>query len=347
MPPHEKQPRLQRIAKRANVSIATVSRVLNNRPNVSPENRRKVLGAYRQIYNATPPSQQPSIGLIVPDASNPFYADLTFAFERALEKHDIHLLASNSEGRVERELALAQRFKGLGVKGLIFISSSSSSEALLPFIADGDPVLVLDRRVGSGNLDFVAVNSQRGTRTAVDYLVQYGHRRIGYLRGLEGTASAKERFQSFREAMARNGLTLAPDHILQGEWDPESGARAAEQLLKLDAASRPTAILAGNDLMAIGLMHRLQRAGWELPKQLSVIGFDDIKWSAWVTPALTTIAQPVNDLVYESVRLLMRRIEGARDPQAAQPEPAVVEVEPALISRASVTAAPVTASDEE
>jgi LacI family transcriptional regulator len=324
---------------RLGVSEATVSRVMNNSPNVAPAMRKRVLDDYVDLYNSVPLATQSMVGMIVPDFSNPFFAQLAFTFERALEESNQHLLVSSSEGRYERELLLLQRFRSIGVQGVIFISSGDSSESLQSLVADGEPVLVLDRRLVAGNVDFVTTNSRKATLAAVDYLRNKGHSRVGYLRGLPGTETARERFASFQTAMKQAGLELSSNWTFKGDYTEGSGVDCAEKLVAMRKADRPTALLAGNDLMAIGLMQRLQQEQWVLPKELSVIGFDDISFSRWSSPALTTIAQPIEKLVLESIRLLTRRMRAMSEPGRPRPNPEEVQIEPTLVHRKSVAQA--------
>ena len=329
---------MKAVALQAGVSIATVSRVLNNKENVSEDTRKKVIEAMRNIGYLRP--QKDVIGLIVPDASNPFFAQLGFAFEQALEnnKPRKHLLISSSDGRTDRELEIVEQFKQFGIEGLIYISSGKSSETLLTLLVDRQiPTVVFDRRILTGSLDFVTVNSKQGTLTAVDYLVVHGHERIAYLCGLEGTETAKERYESFREAMGRNNIEIIEDWIFSGDYTPLSGRKCAERLIQIPESYRPTALLAANDLMAIGVMQRLQQEGWGLPKMLSVIGFDNIEWSEWCYPSLTTIAQPTAKLVLKTLELLMWRIKERNERKEVRSSPRHFEIEPVLIQRGSVT----------
>ncbi len=330
-----KRLKFQDVAARARVSPATVSRVVHGRTNVATDTKNRVLAAMREIGFSP---DMIVVGLIVPDSSNPYFSDLCFRFEHVLEDMGAHLLVSSSEGRIERELKLVQRFRDLGVQGLIYTSSGQGSDGILNLIAtDPFPVLVFDRRLPAGNLDTVMVNSRHGTLCAVDYLHTYGHERISYIKGLEGTETATERFNSFRDAMARNRLALKEDWIFEGNYTPASGRECAERLIQMSPNESPTAVLAANDLMAIGLMQRLQQDGWVLPRELSIIGFDDIGWSQWVYPALTTIAQPVDELVHEASRLLLRRIKDSESNEDPRRSPDTVQIKPKLIPRASVS----------
>lgn len=327
-----RKPKIQDLADRARVSPATVSRVINGRPHVSREKQERVVQAMKAMGF---PQEKALIALIVPDSSNPFFSDLAFAFEHVLEEYDAHLLVSSSEGRLDRELELVHRFRELKVRGLIYTSTGSGAGPILEMIAEGFPVVVFDRRILSGNLDTVTVNSRHGTQCAVDYLFASGHRKIGYIKGLEGTETANERYESYCEAMSQNRLDPGR-WIFEGDYTLASGRSCAERLIEMDQLSRPTAILAANDLMAIGLMQRLQQEGWSLPRNLSVIGFDDIQWSQWVHPALTTIAQPISKLVREAASKLMKRAQEFDTGAHPRRRPETIEISPKLIPRESV-----------
>jgi DNA-binding LacI/PurR family transcriptional regulator len=329
--------KMMAVALEAGVSMATVSRVLNNSDGVTDDKRKLVLEAVRNTGYVK--SQRNLIGLIVPDAPNPFFSQLGFKFEQALESDNPrkYLITLCSEGRIDKEMEQIEMLKQFGVEGLIYISSGKSSEVLLNLSTSTlMPTIVFDRKLSNKNFDFVAVDSRQGTIEAVDYLVSHGHNRIAYLKGREDTESAKERFASFLGAMAKNQLGVNPDWIYSGDYTFPSGRTCAEFLLRLPESNRPSALLAANDVMAIAAMQRLQEAGWDLPTQFSIVGFDDIEWSKWCYPALTTIAQPIARMVLEALTLLKKRIiqkTAGEEPS----DPVEVEIKPTLIPRGSVT----------
>lgn len=328
------QIRLRHISRRAGVSTATVSRVLNNKPNVSDESRKAVLDAIGELGGGRPPSKK--IGLIIPNTSNPYFSQLAYVFERELEiSEDASVLVVSSDDNARRELALLQRLKGLDVDGLIYISSGGTSGTIPALIAEGDlPVVVFDRRVRAGNLDFVTVDSRPGISKAVDYLQAFGHSEIAYLNGLEHTETAISRFESFRDSMGRNGMDINEEWIFEGDYLPESGVRCASRILAMGKENAPTAIICANDLMAIGLMQRLQQGGWKIPKHISVVGFDGIQDGKWYYPSLTTIEQPVEQMVTEAVRLLRKRLDNKHKVPI---ENEFVSLDPRLIPRDSVS----------
>lgn len=322
--------KLATVAAKARVSTATVSRVLNNKGTVAPDTRERVISVLRE-HHLSPAGKL--VGLLVPDSSNPFFAQLAFAFEREFELADVLVVVSSSEGKVERELEKLNRLKSINVDGLIFVSAGYSADTLPALVADrATPVLVFDRYLPVGNLDSVTVDSIEGTQLAVDYLVAYGHSKIGYLKGLPGTQTAEEREASYRAAMKKGSMEVNEDWVYPGDYTLAAGRVCAERLLSVDRQARPTAVLTANDVMAIGLLQRLQEERLQVPAELSVVGFDNILWGEWTTPALTTIAQPIHEMVHEAARLLLHRMAS----KAAVPEPKHLRIRPTLIPRRSV-----------
>lgn len=330
----DNKPTAADIAALANVSPATVSRVINNRPNVSTATRERVMGIMRQFGYGL--ASNGLIGLIIPDSSNPYFANLVFTFQDQLDKLGAHVIIGSSEGRADKELALVNKFKGLGLKGVIYVCGGRPGQMVLQALADDNvPVLLFDRRMEDGNLDFVAVDSRVGMLRAVDYLVSLGHRRIGHLKGLEGTRTAIDRYEAFGDALARNRIDVVERWIWDGDYSFAAGRSCAELLLELDPGDRPSAVVAGNDAMAIGLVQRLQQQGWSLPADLSVIGFDNIAIGDWIHPRLTTVEQPVDVLAWNAIALLMERIRHHELRPDVPLEPKLREVQPMLIPRDS------------
>jgi LacI family transcriptional regulator len=321
------------IADLASVSPATVCRVIHHHPNVKSETRERVLRALR--HSGYGIASKDLIGLIIPDASIPYFTNLGFVFQEQLDKLGAHVIMASSEGRADRELALVNQFKGLGLKGLVYITGGEPNDTVLQALADENvPVIVFDRRVQAGNLDFVAVDSCEGMLRAVDYLVTLGHERIGHLKGQPATRTAKDRYEAFHDAMGRNRLEVDKRWVWEGDYRFASGRACAEMLLH-GGRALPTAIVAANDAMAIGLMQRLQQEGWVLPRDLSIVGFDNIEISAWVYPSLTTVEQPVRELAYHAIGALMKRIRHHELHPHEPLEPTLRTIEPMLIPRGS------------
>ena len=310
------QPRLKDIARLAYVSEATVSRVINNRRGVSPEVRRRVQVAMQTLGFRL--SRHGLVGLIIPDRTN-YFVDLGLIFGDRLSQLELQVITASTDGSEPRELDLVNQFVSIGLRAVVYIAAGEPRLPVLQALDRAEmPTVVFDRkRLDDDDHDAVCTDNVDGMRRAVDYLVARGHERIGYLGGREGTPTAIEREAGFRQALEHHHLVVQRGWMWPGNYRPGSGLRCADHLLH-DCDDPPSAIVCANDLMAIGLMHRLQEGGWLLPEQLSVIGFDNIDAGRWCSPALTSVDQKVHELVDATVGLLSDRM---RDGPAADGKP--------------------------
>jgi LacI family transcriptional regulator len=334
-----KKPSQRTIAQQAGVSFATVSRVLSNSPRVSEHTRQRVLKIVHDMGHGTRPKYM--VGLIIPDAKNPYFTDLAFAFSEELAKRSGAAVVMSSDGLLARELVTIEYMKSMNLDAIVFVPASDGSDAVVRLASDvNTPLLVLDREPSVGFVDFIASEYATPIRVAIDYLRAYGHTEIGCLCGPLETHTGRDRRDAFVEAMELNNLPVLDQFFYPGRYDLISGRQCAETLLASEDAKLPTAIFACNDLMAIGLMQRLQEAGWRLPERLSVIGFDNIEWSDWTYPTLSTIGQKVSYLAREAVERIVVRInerEQATRVDLLVREPVRRTLPADFIPRASVT----------
>lgn len=320
------------------MSEATVSRVFNKPLLVKDETRVRVVEATRRLGFGLPSLQ--TLGLIVPDASNPFFSQLVYYFERELARHGTQVVSASSDGQTDREIEIIERFRGMGVEGILYTPSRSSGDAIVELVSRGDvPVLAFDRQIAAGNLDCVTTAARSATQMMIDYLYNLGHRRFAYIKGAEDTATAQDRYEAVMEGLARNGLTLDSSLVYPGNYRFSAGRDYGEAYLHVSETDRPTAVIAANDVMAIGFIQRVQEAGVRVPVDVSVAGFDGIEYGTWYSPSLTTIVQPVRRLVHEATRLILERIEQTRRGDVVPP-PKTVPVEPRFVVRDSVGPAP-------
>jgi LacI family transcriptional regulator len=200
------------------------------------------------------------------------------------------------------------------------------------------PIIVMDdRTVKSSNLDIVTCDNSYGVQKAIDYLSALGHREIGFMKG-STTTTARDRSTAFIEGMKRLGLATREEYIFPGDYTVSSGRKVAETLLNMDPLNRPTAILASNDMMAIGLLDSPKNQGVRIPEDMSIIGYDDISFCELISPRLTTVRQPIDEMAKEAVNLLFRRIN-MRQPTGEYPlvEPINRELRPIFVERESCT----------
>lgn len=304
------------VARAAGVSIATVSRVINNAPHaVGQSTRRRVLRAIRDLDfrpNALARNLQrkrtQSLGLIIPDISNPYYAEIARGIEDVASQHGYTLFTCNTDRKVEKMSHYVATLREKQVDGIIIGGGGTWGRQHFAALRDRGVKAVLIGRYGV-NLPAIRVDNVKGAWEAATHLLQLGHRRIAVLAGPKSSTTTADRLAGYRKAFAEHGLRLPADWCLYGDLRPESGLRATEHLLA--ARRRPTGILAINDQMAIGAMRALLRRGVEVPQQVSVVGFDNIALASFVTPALTTMALPLYRMGAAATEIMLRLLAGA------------------------------------
>jgi LacI family repressor for deo operon, udp, cdd, tsx, nupC, and nupG len=316
MVPIRKTPTIQDVAREANVSAATVSRVLSSPERVSKITRERVLAAVsatgytiNQAARSLRLRNARTILMAAPNIGNPYYSTILDAVIRAGSERGYSILvATRIGGDPDRWLAdylHSNRADGLllfdGSLDTFGINARNEEGPNLPLVAAYDEIP--DPRVNS-----VLIDNRAAAARATRHLIGLGHRQIGHLMSPSRNKSFHERRLGFEQAMREAGLPIRPEWMMQGDHTLATGIAAGEQLLAL--RERPTAMFCGNDEMAIGLIHRLRLAGLDCPRDLSVIGFDDIAVAAYAAPPLTTMRQPREDIGRFATNTLIDIIEG-------------------------------------
>jgi LacI family transcriptional regulator len=309
--------RLKDIADQAGVSVATVSRVLNGRPDVRDETREAVLAAARaqgplaesRLRRRRRPERTGLAGVTLPVINSDYYATMLNAIAESLYAIDMRLVACPSAELHDREHSLLDVLADGTTDGGILILPFESPEELEALRRRGYPFVVLDTRgpVPDG-IPTVSASHASGAQVAVEHLLELGHRRIAAITGHPVLAATSGRLAGYRAALAAHGL-LVPDELLrQGVHTLDSGHTAAAELL--DLAEPPTAIFAFNDWMAIGAVHAALERGLRVPEDISVVGFDDADAAKVVRPHLTTVRQPIEEMARLAVTMLRGLLEG-------------------------------------
>lgn len=325
------------VARLASVSVTTVSHVLNGTRYVEPETEERVRRAVEQLgyrpnllARGLRRRETATIGLLIPDNSNPFFAEVARVIEDAGFAAGYSVILCNSDLSEEKQARYVDVLLAKQVDGLILISSGFGPARLERILGARVPVVIVDRELSGVPVDQVIVDNDQGGCFAGEYLVRLGHRRIGCIAGPSDITPSAGRLTGFRRALSAAGVELALDAIVRGDGRYASGDDAMAELIRRDLGL--TAVFAHNDLMAIGALSALRRAGLRAPEDISVIGFDNILQAAAMAPALTTIAQPVVELGQVSMRLLLDQI-------AQQPEqPSRVVLPTILVERESCRA---------
>lgn len=324
------------VAKRAGVSIGSVSAVVNERAVTSPQLRERVLAAIEEL-GYTPHAgarslkmgRTRSMGLLVPDIINPHFAALASAIEKASERSGYTLSFGNTLGDLDKEARNLELFRRQRVDGLILDPVGTSPEYLSHLRRlISVPAVLIDRRVEGLPFDSVLVNNYAAGRMVTEYLVRSGHRRIAIVIGQLDFSTAVERLQGYLDVLDENNIPRDDRLILQGLFDIEPAHEAIVEMLA--SGQRPTAIFCINNQMTIGAMQALAEQGFRCPQDISVAGVDDLPTAAAFSPRLTVAVQPTVEIGEKAVECLLARLNGT-----APPEPVHVVCEPRLIVRDS------------
>jgi LacI family transcriptional regulator len=301
------------VAHAADVSIATVSRVLNGSPRVSDDTRRRVLDAARKLEFA-PNSAARSLstnrtnvlGVLLPDLYGEFYSEIIRGIDAAARAARYQILISSSHANTE-ELVSAVLFMRGRIDGLLVMAPDDGAAAAMDRVRHRTPLVWINpRRPVDGSSAFAIANDE-GARAATEHLLKLGHRSIAMLSGPPGNADAEGRLRGYREALRVAGVEADPRLEISGDFTESSGYGAAALLLEMDP--RPTALFASDDTMAIGLLSALHSAGIDVPGELSLVGFDDIAIARYLSPPLTTVRVDAFRLGKEAVAQLVRELK--------------------------------------
>ena len=325
--PHTPAPTsLKTLAAELGVSAATVSRVLSGqaeRHRISIATRERVLGAARasglvvdQLARSLRLRRTLSIGLLIPDISNPFFAQLARQIERRARHHGYSVLIADSEEDADVEAAAMTLMLSRRVDGLILAPVGTPAAGNPLRSLGGRPCVLVDRLIEQPLLPAVTSDHRRGAEMATQHLIARGHRRIGCVQGSPGTFANDARIEGWRAAMTAAGLTCDPDLVAGSGYSVEAGVAAARTLLH--RTERPTAVLALGNVLALGVLQASREERIAVPDDLSLVAFDDQLWAAVTSPSLTIVEQPIEALGREVVDLLLERIAAPSDSTPAR-----------------------------
>jgi LacI family transcriptional regulator len=326
------------IAKKAGVSRSTVSRVINDQPNVRSEVRKRVWRVIEETgYQPNPAARSLAsqrtgiIGLVIPRSvqslfTDPFFPRITQGITQACNQHDytLSLFLLHTE---EEEKKLYPRITRPGLMDGVIVQVGHMDDDLIPRLAEtmGTPFVVAGRPVSAPSTSYVDVDNVTGSCNAVLHLVRSGYTRIGTITGPLTTATGVDRLEGYRNALNQRGLTINDLLIAEGDFTDASGYFAAKRLLQ----HNPEALYVASDMMAIGALRAIRECGLSVPEDIAVIGFDDIPAAAISDPPLTTVRQPVRRIGMQLVESLLDIIENGNEP------PRCVVFDTKLVIRAS------------
>jgi LacI family transcriptional regulator len=325
------------VAHEADVSLMTVSRVLNGKGDVSPETRQRILDViarldYRpsSVARSLVTQRTGTIGLVVPDNANPFFSEVARGVEHAAYTLGYNVFLCNTDEDVHREKAVLRSLEDKRVDGVVLCSSRLEDEELRAVVARHPAMVLVNRRLDGGDVAAVLVDDELGGRMATEHLLGSGRRRVGFLTGPMASRSGRQRVAGYLAAFSAADVPHSSAWMCPCAPTVEGGRQATRELL--GAHPGLTALLCYNDLVAVGALQACAELDCTVPGQLAVVGFDDIPLAALVTPPLTTCRAPRYELGCEAMRLLLDRIN------ASPGQHGEVVLQPVLVVRASAPA---------
>jgi DNA-binding LacI/PurR family transcriptional regulator len=306
---------IRTVAERANVSIATVSRTINNNPSVNAKMAKRVWEAIRELdyfpntqARALVSGRSGIFGLIVSEITNPFFPELIQGFEDVAVANGYEILVSSTNYDPKRMALCIRRMLERKVEG-VAVMTFGIEEPLLEQLAERNiPLVFVDMGPQHPGISLMKVDYHHGIRQGVQHLAALGHRNISFISGPKRLHSAQSRLEAFSQSLRECGITPDPAWLLEGDHTLEGGIRVMEKILA--GKKLPTAVMCSNDMTAIGVLHKLYRAGLRAPDDLSLIGFDDIQMARVTIPPLTSIQMSRLDLARAAVTALRAHVEG-------------------------------------
>ena len=312
------------VAQRAGVSIATVSRTVNRISTVNAELARRVWKAIEEVgylpntqARALVSGRSHMLGLIVSEITNPFFPELVQEFENLAVAQGYEVLIGSTNYEPARTESLMRRLMQRNVDGVAVMTFGIEEELVQKLVEREFPLVFVDAAPDLPNIRVIKVDYGEGIRQGVQHLAALGHRQIAFISGPLRLRSAMARRDAFLKSMAELGLSIPPEHLVEGSHTMEGGIAAMEKLASLKTL--PTAIMCSNDMTAIGVLHGLHPTTYKVPEDISVMGFDDIHLAQFMLPPLTTIQMSCRDLAAAAVEALRAGIESDH-PKAGKKE---------------------------
>lgn len=323
-----RRPTMKDVAKRAGVAVSTVSYVLNKSGPVAPDRRERVLEAVNALGYLPNESARnlkrrtvATIGLVVPDLVNQYFAMIAEGVEHAASEKDVLVVFCTPEATGDGESWNSRLLRSQRLDGLIYLSGAETRMASLVELTRVGPVVLVDERLPGFDLPSVVSQNRRGAKEIATHVTSLGHKRLAIIGGPVELWTADQRLSGYREAIAGAGIDPDTVPVLEGDYRISSGEKLAAELLDRPAKERPTALICANDLMAIGVLSYCRRVGLRVPEDISVVGFDDLPFASLLTPGLTTVRQPAREMGVAATKLLLSMVDGE---EPASPPPAAV-----------------------
>lgn len=318
------------VARRAGVSVSTVSHVVNETRRIKPDTRERVLAAIAETgftintlarALATPKMATATIGLAMSAVSNFYFADMVAGIDAAVRAAGSTLLLADTHEDPADELAVVRSLHQRRVDGILLAPVTGSAGAALQYLRDLAIPSVLVDRCAADDFDQIGVENVNSTAQLTAHLAGHGHRRIALVSGVLGVQTTTERVEGYRRGLRRHKLRFDKALVMPGNSNAREAERAVGRLLAI--ADPPTALVVANNHMTIGAMRALTTKGVQVPRDVALVTFDDFDWADVFTPHLTAIAQPIGEIAGRAVAMLLERINGTTEPPRTERPPGI------------------------
>lgn len=329
-------PTIREVSRLAKVSVATVSRVLNGTVPVAEGTKQRVLEAVQEL-NYQPntfarslvTNRSGGIGVVVNEVSSPFYSGIVQGIEEVVEAHGMHLVVSSGHAREKLEYEAVEFLRQRRCDALILQLEAASDYDLLRWASEDIPLIIVGRHLEELDERCIYLDNFTGGYLATKHLIEHGHRRVAHITGWMAIKDARDRLEGYRRALDEAGIPFDESLIVEGDFVELGGQRAMKRLL--ERRRDFTALLAANDQTAAGALHTLREAGLRVPEDISLIGYDDVLFARYLTPALTTIRQPLADMGRAAAKLALAALDADDAKEVKR------KFDPELVERESVT----------
>lgn len=326
------------IAEKAEVSYATVSRALNGKYGVNPETRARIMAIanklnYRPnaIARGLVKKQTHTLGLVIPDITNPFFPEVARGIEDGAQEAGYSLFLCNTNWEEAKEISYLGLLQEQRVDGIVIAPITDRGAALEQVLSPSLPLVYVSRAPHDTQRSFVTIDDSRGGYLATEHLIERGYTSIGFIGAPEGSLTVDDRLEGFKLAFAKYGRQVEERYMLFGDFKRETGYNLIQRLIS--SGEMPRAVFAENDLLALGVIQGAREMGLAVPEDLAVIGFDDIPFASFPEVQLSTIGQPKYEMGKTALEMLIAGIEAG--PQTTRPNGRRVILEPELIVRKS------------
>lgn len=308
---------MREVAAAADVSTATVSRVLTNASIVSKAARESVLRAIQELnYHPNRVARdlrsglRKVVGVVIPDLTNPFLTEVVQGVENVLCQAGYSLVLGNSAGLADREQTHLSLLRGEGAAGLIIIPSNDPRANYQSLRSWDIPIVAVDRRPKDLEIDWVSTTNTQGAREATEHLLSHGYQEIGFINGPREVSVAQQRLAGYAAALAAAGIPARESLIIHSDFRQAGGRSSMHGLLRLPQP--PRAVLVANNLMTLGVVQAIHEAGRRIPEDIAVFGFDDMPWAMSLRPPLSAVAQPAEEVGRAAAQMLLERLREPR-----------------------------------